>query len=233
MADELSLQITAAYSKNGVSFTKTYNPLVTISGNYPIANVQNIGTSDETLALGDITTPGYIVLKNQASAVNLTTQAAPSVTNQGTAGTTTDTYKIVAKQTNGAYSAASAATTTTTAAATLTGANFNRLTWVAQSGADAGYDIYRTAAAGTPSTTGKIGSVGAGVVTFDDTGLAGDGGTAPATGIDNVVLLGSNGTSYPAQLKGGEVSMLRWNGSAIHAKGNTAACDLEYMLLPD
>src|SRR5207237_4790558 len=112
---------------------------------------------------------------------------------------------------NGAYSAASAAGTITTAAATLNGTNYNVITWVNQAAATAGYDIYRTAAAGTPSTTGKIASVGAGVVTYNDQGAAGDSGSAPSVGIDNVILFGSNGTSYPTELKGGVLSMPAWS----------------------
>lgn len=116
----------------------------------------------------------------------LTTPASPLVAAQGTPGTTTITYKIVATNSSG-HSEVSQGTTITNAAATLTGVNFNRLNWQAVPGA-AGYDIYRTATNGTsPVTLGKIGSTTA-AVTFDDTGLAGDSATAPTTntsGIDS------------------------------------------------
>lgn len=118
----------------------------------------------------------------------LTTPGSPLVSVQGTPGTKTISYKIVAKNNTGT-SDASQAKTVTTAAATLTGVNFNRLTWQAVPGEESGYDIYRTATNGiSPTTTGLIGSVLTGITTFDDTGLAGDGSTAPTvntSGIDS------------------------------------------------
>jgi hypothetical protein len=115
----------------------------------------------------------------------LTTPGSPLVSPQGTPGTTSVGYAIVAKNNSGS-SDASQTTTVTTAAATLTGVNFNRLTWQAVPGESTGYDVYRTSAAGTPSTIGKIGSVATGITTFDDTGLAGDGATAPTTNTSGI-----------------------------------------------
>lgn len=227
---EISLSLGFSFSKNGASIQRSLNGTVAVAGSKAIQNVQNIGTSDETLALGDVATPGILILHNLGAYVEVTTPAAPTVANQGTPGSTTVTYKIVAKQSDGSYSAASSAGTTTTANATLNGSNFNRLTWTAVDGADS-YDIYRTAAGGTPSTLGKIGT--STTATFDDTGLAGDAGTAPATGVDNVILLGADGSSYPNKLKGGEFSVTRWNGAAIHGKANTIATDLESILISD
>lgn len=123
--------------------------------------------------------------------VAMATPATPTITNVGTAGSTTDAYKIVAKNGGGvtiATTAASAAGSTTTANATLSATNYNVVTFANVTGA-ASYDIYRTTAAGTPSTTGKIGSVAATVsdstglqpttYAFNDIGGAGDGTTAP------------------------------------------------------
>src|ERR1035437_6763937 len=107
----------------------------------------------------------------------LTTPGSPLVAPQGTPGTTSITYKIVATNSVGS-SDASQGTTVATAAATLTGTNFNQLNWQAVPGAT-GYDIYRTVTAGTPATVGKIGSTTA-ATTFNDTGVAGDASTAPA-----------------------------------------------------
>lgn len=109
----------------------------------------------------------------------MTTPGSPLVSQQGTPGVKSISYAIVAKNSTGTTDA-SQATATATAAATLTGVNFNRLTWQAVPGEGSGYDIYRTATNGTaPVTLGKIGSVLTGITTFDDTGLAGDGTTAP------------------------------------------------------
>lgn len=118
----------------------------------------------------------------------LTTPGSPLVSVQGTPGTTTISYKIVAKNSTGT-SDASQAKTVTTASDTLSVTNFNRLTWQAVPGEDDGYDVYRTATDGaSPSTTGLIGSVATGVTTFDDTGSIGDSNTAPTvntSGIDS------------------------------------------------
>lgn len=108
----------------------------------------------------------------------LTTPGSPLVSPQGTPGAKTVGYAIVAKNATG-VSAVSQTTTVTTAATTLSATNFNRLTWQAVPGETSGYDIYRIATDGTPSTTGKIGSVATTITTFDDTGLAGDSATAP------------------------------------------------------
>jgi hypothetical protein len=60
MSAELSLTLTATYSKSGISFTKDFSGTFTVTGSYPIDNVASIGTVDETLALGDVGgTPGW------------------------------------------------------------------------------------------------------------------------------------------------------------------------------
>src|SRR6185312_2023743 len=99
----------------------------------------------------------------------LTTPGSPLVSPQGTPGAKTISYKITAYNSTG-ESDASQAKTITTGDTTLTGTNYNQLTWTAVPGAT-GYKIYRTATNGTPSTTGYIGTTTG--VTFNDTGLAG------------------------------------------------------------
>ncbi len=116
----------------------------------------------------------------------LTTPGSPLVSPQGTPGTSAIGYAIVAKNITGS-SDTSQVTTVTTAAATLSGTNFNRLTWQAVPGEGAGYDIYRVTTNGvSPITTGKIGSVATGVLTFDDTGLAGSGAAAPTVNTSGI-----------------------------------------------
>lgn len=111
--------------------------------------------------------------------------AITGVSNEGTPGATSYTYKIVALLTDGTRSAASSASVTANGAATLNGTDFNRITWtdpaVAHGAVIDKIEIYRTASAGTPSSVGKIGQVNAGVETFDDTGLAGDAAVPPST----------------------------------------------------
>jgi hypothetical protein len=108
----------------------------------------------------------------------LSTPAAPTITPQGTTGASTWTYKVEALNKD-QTSIASAAGSTTTGNATLSSTNFNRITWVAITGASA-YRIYRTAVATSPTTTGVIAIVGASALQFDDTGVAGDLAAAPS-----------------------------------------------------
>lgn len=92
------------------------------------------------------------------------------VSPQGTTGATTYGYRVTALGGGGETTGATEGTTATGNAA-LSGANFNRVTWNAVTGAS-GYAIYRTTGG---ATQGKIGTVVAGVLTFDDTGLAAAG----------------------------------------------------------
>lgn len=106
----------------------------------------------------------------------LSTPGSITVTPQGTAGAVTWTYKLVAVNATGTTEAG-AASSTTTGNATLNGTNYNRLTWTAVTDAT-GYWIYRTAVGTSPTTTGRIATLGA-VTTYDDQGTAGDSTTAP------------------------------------------------------
>jgi hypothetical protein len=125
----------------------------------------------------------------------LANPGAPTVTNVGTTGAATWTYKIVAKQLDGSNTAAGAAGSTTTGNATLTTSNYNHLAWTAVTGA-ASYDIYRTAHGTTPSTNGKLATVTAPIVTYDDKAAAGNGASAP--------IINSTGTMPDAT---GEISI--------------------------
>lgn len=105
--------------------------------------------------------------------------SAPTVTPKGTTGGTTYTYVVVGREDVNATktSAASATGSTSTGNASLTTSNFNQLTGYADTlyGYRC-YDMYRTVGG---ATQGKIAScVGK---SFNDTGLAGDGTTAPNT----------------------------------------------------
>jgi hypothetical protein len=64
MANELSLSGSASQTKNGATYSQSYTKTVTITGDTPVAAVQSIGTSDETLGLGEIATLGYMIAKN-------------------------------------------------------------------------------------------------------------------------------------------------------------------------
>jgi len=64
MASELTLQIKASYTKGGAAFSRTLNKTLDVSGTALQHAVQNIGTAEETLGLGDVTPAGYAVFLN-------------------------------------------------------------------------------------------------------------------------------------------------------------------------
>lgn len=125
---------------------------------------------------------------------------APSVTNVGTPGAATVSYKLVGRL--GGYSAypanvhsaASSAGTTSTANATLDGTNFNRLSFTWPDGF-LYVDVYRTAGGPSQGLIGTITGSVRGTVTFDDTGLPGDSAVPPSTNTTgNVTLASAGGT---------------------------------------
>ncbi len=193
--------------------------LLNVVGKNAIKYVQTVGTADATLDLGQIGTIGYVVLRNLEAEVIITTPGAPTVVTAGTPGAATWTYKIVAKQADGAYSAASSSGSIGTGNATLDNTNYNTITWTAVTGATS-YDVYRTAHGTTPSTNGLIGNTTA--LTLDDKALAGDSASAPSAGIDNVALIGGDGVDYPVRVRGNGFAIFEGNSAAIHHKRNTA-----------
>lgn len=110
----------------------------------------------------------------------LTPPGAPTISPQGTPGSASVTYVIVAVNDVGGKSVAGVAQTITTSAATLNSTDFNQLTWTAVPGAVA-YEIYRTASDLTsPTTLGLAGSVLA-AETYNDQGATALIGATPPT----------------------------------------------------
>lgn len=91
---------------------------------------------------------------------------APTVTPQGTTGSTTWSYWIIAVNDHG-QSYPGATGTTTTGNATLSGSNFNQISWSAVTGADS-YLVMRQDV-GSGENPGLIGTTTG--TSFDDTGL--------------------------------------------------------------
>ena len=119
---------------------------------------------------------GLAISENTSTTVfwpKLSAPSAPTVAqvSGATAGTTTNTYKVTAIGANGIWSAESSATSLATSNATLSVTNANKITWTAVTGA-AYYAIDRTAAGGTPSTTGLIGYSNSPTAGFLDYGQA-------------------------------------------------------------
>lgn len=65
MSQELTIQAALAFSKSGAAISKTFlQTYFDVSGTAGIQSVIAVGTSDETLALGDISTIGWVYMKN-------------------------------------------------------------------------------------------------------------------------------------------------------------------------
>lgn len=161
----------------------------------------------------------------QASNLVSTSLTAPvisSVTNTGTPGSTTVGYRVVAyRLDNSRVSLASAEVTTATSNATLTGSNYNVVSWGAVTGAD-GYLVYRT---NYPVST-TTGYVYGGLLTdtastsFNDIGATALGGSsAPAlthlTGSNVGVCqfgINSGGVTIDAGLARNAAAVIEVNG---------------------
>jgi hypothetical protein len=95
------------------------------------------------------------------------------ITHGGTPGTTSYSYRVTAVNAAG-ETIGSQTVTTATGAATLNSTDNNVIAWGTVTGA-VSYNVYRTAAAGTPNTTGKINASPVMTTTFTDTGLSASG----------------------------------------------------------
>lgn len=65
MANELTVSVSLAFSSSGREAKKSYGGLqFDVSGNAYVHHIQNIGTSEEALDVGDLGTAGYMICKN-------------------------------------------------------------------------------------------------------------------------------------------------------------------------
>jgi hypothetical protein len=245
--------------------TAEWNGSTSVLGGFTwgVTSRANVGLG-HTLAYVYTSPPGLngkaaIALGAPVSGLQTVAVATPnipttSVIQSGTPGSTSYSYKVVA---GAGYetSAASAVASTTTGNATLSGNDCNIILWNdagSQTGMGAwGFDIYRTASGGTPSTTGLIATVSAldaaaaataayqGVeYQASDCGLDGGGSTPPtsstADGSINIpagATYKRNGTPLAASdLSNGTVgsgsivlaSGVLGTGPAVLATGNVA-----------
>jgi hypothetical protein len=160
-----------------------------------------LSSGDETILDGLVAahtgTPRIYPQNGGVSYGPIETPSAPTITPQGTPGSTTWGYKITAIGQSG-ETLASTEGQTTTGASTLNSTNFNRITWAAVDGAIQ-YGIYRATAGGTPSSTGKILDYQpAGTLQFDDRGQAASG-DEPSEDRSSAVTIGS-GDATPGKL---------------------------------
>ena len=113
-------------------------------------------------------------------AVKDASRPVAAVTPQGTAGTTSYAYVVVARSATRNVDRAGAAAMTTLGAAILDATNFNLVTWAPVPDAR-DYLVFRTASGGTPDTVGLLTPtpIEAATTTFSDTGAAAAGSLAP------------------------------------------------------
>lgn len=135
----------------------------------------------EQLVIGEYNTAGDEALRvggtgrfdGGVRTVRIPTPSAPVVTPVGTTGSTSWAYKVSAVSDVGETSA-SDGTAIVNGSAVLDSTNYNYITWNEEIGAMA-YNVYRTVAGGTPSSTGLIATVYPGELHLEDTGLSASG----------------------------------------------------------
>lgn len=64
MANEINASVSLGATKGGATVTAQGVKSADMAGDQMITNVQIVGTSSETLQLGDIATLGYLMIKN-------------------------------------------------------------------------------------------------------------------------------------------------------------------------
>lgn len=152
----------------------------------PAPKVRVVRTAQEVTSGGEIEIGDYVISKitprfydaakelwgGYYPTAQLPRPSKPTVTPQGIAGLAAYGYRVIALKGTETCSEASARGTTSTGSSTLDGTNFNRLSGYEVEGATS-YLIYRDRSTGTPSSTGLLGETNE--ITFDDTGLAGNG----------------------------------------------------------
>lgn len=63
MANELSVQVSFRFAKNGASFVQNLTQTATVAGNQAVNSIQTIGTSTEAITLID-SSLGYMLFQN-------------------------------------------------------------------------------------------------------------------------------------------------------------------------
>lgn len=67
MANEIALNASLTFKKNGVEESLSKTSSITVSGKRCIRHVQNIGTSEEAMVIGELATLGYCMIRNMDS----------------------------------------------------------------------------------------------------------------------------------------------------------------------
>jgi parallel beta-helix repeat protein len=191
----------------GASGYKVYRATTTGTEVYVTTVLKNAYTDDGTILIGAASAPGtttaYVSTNVSNNSLQLTVggngtptgqlyvggsfgsnttsslaiPAAPTITAQGVTGSTYYSYAVAAVNANGVATNLSAQNVVVNANSTLTGSNYNQISWAAVTGA-VSYNVYRVSTGGTPATVGLIGNVAG--TTINDTGLAATGSVPTA-----------------------------------------------------
>ncbi len=88
MADELTLSVAANFLKSGAAIDTSDMDLIgqtfTVNGTDWVKATQSIGTTAEILGKGEITTPGYLIIKNTDATNYIELEKATFTTGAGT-----------------------------------------------------------------------------------------------------------------------------------------------------
>lgn len=162
------------------------------------------------------------------NANSVATPSAPTVTPVGTPGSTTWGYKVTAVTDSG-ETLASTEQTTTSGPSTLGVSDYIEVSWSKVDGA-VGYNVYRTTAGGSPSSTGFIVQVGRETLLIEDKGRSASGAepTFDSSGIvqdePGLIGLGSALTADPSApnqgdfwYNSGDKGIHWYDGSAVRS----------------
>lgn len=64
MANEIKVRVTLDVNKGGAAMVQNLALTLTMAGDEMISNVQTVGTTVEAVVVGDVTTIGYVLMKN-------------------------------------------------------------------------------------------------------------------------------------------------------------------------
>ena len=210
------------YSGTGAT-TISDTSTTTIYANQADANGNLMNRGAAGFSVNTATVTSSLTLQGGLTNSQLPTPAQPTVARVGTAGTTTYGYRVTALDGTG-ETLPSTERTITNANAVLNGTNYNTITWASVPGA-VQYKVYRTTSAGTPASTGLIGTITGGTtLSFNDTGIAGTT-VAPTNNSTGGATFASTLKANTASGFTGNLLDLQVNGSSkfsVTEAGNTS-----------
>ncbi|HSX36540.1 MAG TPA: hypothetical protein VLG13_00225, partial [Patescibacteria group bacterium] len=174
------------------------------------------------LAVGQSSASASLSLQGALVTTQLPTPTlSATVTNVGTSGATTYRYQVTALDGNSGETAGSTVQQTTTGNATLSGTNYNTITWTPVGGA-VQYSVYRcTGAACTPL---KLTTVSGNVTSYNDQAAGSPSGTAP--GSNN-----TGGGSFGGNVSVQGVTTVSSSGVRVAGQANFASSSGNYSIL--